>query len=98
MQRTFRRAVNLNGDHCQQQRSASAGPKGTMSTTKSAKRANRRAAPRGSAAAFRKWRGKRPTGGYGYDRMKWDYEDCDMRLAWDAAVAWAMMQNKEVRP
>jgi hypothetical protein len=26
--------------------------------------------------------------------MKWDYEDRDMRLAWDAAVAWALSQNK----
>ena len=56
-------------------------------------RASRSAAPRGSAVAFRRWRGNRPTGGYGYDLMKWDYEDRDMRLAWNAAVAWALSQN-----
>ena len=67
--------------------------KGGYSFAKAIKRANRRAAFDGSVSAFRKWRGKRPASGYGYDLMKWDYEDRDMRLAWDAAVAWAMTQN-----
>jgi hypothetical protein len=65
--------------------------KKNVSTTES--RATRRTVPRGSAGAFRQWRGKRPTGEYGYDLMKWDYEDRDMRLAWDAAVAWMLSHN-----
>ena len=47
----------------------------------------------GCAKAFRKWRGKKPTTGYGYDLMKWEYETRDMRLAWDAAVAWCLSHN-----
>jgi hypothetical protein len=53
---------------------------------------------RRSAVAFRQWRGKRPTGEHGYELMKWDYEDRDMRLAWDAAVAWLLSQNAEREP
>ena len=64
------------------------------------KRGGRRGSPSpgaiGSAKAFRKWRGKKPTTGYGYDLMKWEYETRDMRLAWDAAVAWCLSYNREV--
>ena len=46
--------------------------------------------------AFRKWRGERPTGGYGHALLDWDIEDVKMKRCWAAALKWARKRGKRV--
>ena len=48
-------------------------------------------------AAFRAWRGERPTSGYGYSLAGWDDDDARLMACWNAATAEARaaMADKE---